>query len=774
MKQRIVSLALALVLLASLPLSAAAQESDARGYFGTVTSDEQPLAQAALAGGRPAETTAAVTTYTTSEEGIAFIESFEGVPVESFGENALSVCEAAVNSFITKNSLSLTQAQFDALVDLRFNCAGCFSGTYRFARAIIDGGYTATEFADTLVPWSHANGVLLTGLVRRRIRDAKLFLYGDYSGENCPVEFHYTIFDANGGSAEDDVLCYDADEPYGSLQTATKDEQYFVGWFTEKTGGTHIYTDTKVTADRTLYAQWSDTAPDGDPNENPDGGDDSDTPDVPTLKTSEAGIQFIKEHEGFTKYAVWDVSQYSIGYGTRCNPEDYPDGITEAEADLLLRQYLAEFEAKVDAVLAKSTVSYTQAQYDAVMSFTFNLGTQWMSESYRIYKYIVYGGYTELQFVNSMGSWLSKDSSVIAGLVQRRVDEANLYLNGEYKTGSLTYFRLYFDGNGGSSFESYVYYKNGEPLPELSIPSWLGYRFVGWFSDPTGGTQYKEGERVYASRVSNTAYAHWVVDDGTQKTVRVENGSGSGVYTVGQTVTIQANAPEQGYSFDHWEVVSGSATLANAAAETTTFPMPEEDVTLRAVYAEIPVLFPDVTEDDWFFDYVGSAVSRGLFSGTGDGTYFSPHMRMSRAMLVTVLYSLEGKPKTDGTHPFTDVESGRWYTDAIAWAYQNGIVSGTGTGTTFSPDWELTREQMALILMRFAEHRNYSTRAQGDLSQFSDAGQTSNFAKEAMVWAVGAGLMSGSNKGEIMPLGYTTRAEAATILVAFLRYYHLL
>ena len=771
MKKRILSLALILALLAGLPMTVSAQE-DAQGYFGNVTSNETPVDPALPIGRGPEETTAAVTRYTTSAAGVAFIESFEGKSVDEFGENALSACEDAVNNFITKNSLSLTQAQFDALVDLRFNCAGCFAGTYRFAKAIIDGGYTAAEFADTLVPWSHANGEVIPGLVRRRIRDAKLFLYGDYTGTDSPDTFYYAIFDANGGSADDDVCCFAAGAAYGKLPTATKSGAYFAGWFTEKTGGTHIYNSTTAGTNRTLYARWSSVAVDGDPNVS---GSSTELPEDPlTLKTSDEGVAFIKAHEGFTKYAVWDVSQWSIGYGSRCNPDDYPDGITEEEADKLLREYLEEFEARVDAVLAKATVQHTQAQYDAIVSFTYNLGTQWMSESYNIYKYFLYGGYTELDFVNSIGSWLSKDTSVVDGLVQRRVDEANLYLNGDYTNRSKAYFRLYFDGNGGSSFVSYQYFKNGAALPALSVPSRPGYCFVGWFSDPDGGTQYKEGETTYVSKVSSTAYAHWEKDDGTRRTLTVIDGIGSGSYKAGESVTLRANPAPQGYHFSHWAILSGSPKLADAYSASTSFLMPDENVTVQAVFAETKILFTDVQPDDWFFSYVTVAAQHGLFTGTGDGTTFSPGAQMSRAMLVTVLYSMAGKPAAaDGT-PFRDVSENGWYAAPVRWAYANGIVSGTGDGLTFSPNMALTREQTALILMKYAQFCGYDTAERGDLSRFSDQAQISGYAKEAMAWAVGAGLLSGSSSGELMPRGGATRAQTATILVAFLRHYHLI
>lgn len=245
--------------------------------------------------------------------------------------------------------------------------------------------------------------------------------------------------------------------------------------------------------------------------------DPSIKPALPTLKTSEAGIQFIKDHEGFLKYAVWDYSQYSIGYGTRCEKDEFPNGITEEEADYRLRVMLASFEKTVDALLAKSSISHTQAQYDAIISFTFNLGQQWMYSNYTVYQYIMNGGYTELQFVNTMGAWINAGGEALDGLAKRRIDEANLYLNGEYALGSRKYQRVVFYTNGGNFgtksdstpiTSDYFYYKSADPFGWLpSAPTREGYRFLGWFDKPSGGTQFTESS--YPSTAVSKLFAHW-------------------------------------------------------------------------------------------------------------------------------------------------------------------------------------------------------------------------------------------------------------------------
>lgn len=236
------------------------------------------------------------------------------------------------------------------------------------------------------------------------------------------------------------------------------------------------------------------------------------TPGVPTLKMSEAGVQFIKDNEGFAKYPMWDYGQYSVGYGSRCPDDKYEEyrenGITEEEADYLLRLMLADFEKVVDGVLEKSTVEHTQSQYDAIVSLTYNVGQQWINSNYQIYQYILYGGCTELDFVNVLGSWCNAGGSVLSGLCRRRMEEADMYLNGDYALNNAPYRCLIFNGAKGTPSEKTHYYKPGGTLNELPTATREGYTFLGWFDKTVGGTQYTADSKVPGSAVT-VLYAHW-------------------------------------------------------------------------------------------------------------------------------------------------------------------------------------------------------------------------------------------------------------------------
>ncbi len=177
-------------------------------------------------------------------------------------------------------------------------------------------------------------------------------------------------------------------------------------------------------------------------------------------------------------------------------------------------------------------------------------------------------------------------------------------------------------------------------------------------------------------------------------------------------------------------------------------------------------LFSDVKEKDWFYSAVEYAVKNGLFNGT-TATTFSPNGQMTRSMLVTVLYRVEGSPSVTGTNGFSDVKSGQWYTDAIIWANEKGIVSGLGNGL-FGTDNDVTREQMATILYNYAKYKGYNTAKMAELNAFTDALAVSAWAQPAVKWASAEGLVTGRTAATLAPKGNATRAEVAAIFQRFI------
>ena len=237
----------------------------------------------------------------------------------------------------------------------------------------------------------------------------------------------------------------------------------------------------------------------------------------------------------------------------------------------------------------------------------------------------------------------------------------------------------------------------------------------------------------------------------------------------GDTVTITVR-PDDGYVLDTLTVTNASGKeveLTKVNDTRYTFVMPSSKVTVKATFvAEEPsgMPFTDVASGAWYYDAVSFVYKRGLMSGTGDNL-FSPNVTTSRGMIVTILYRLDGSPSASSAG-FTDVTSGQWYTDAVNWAAANDIVAGYGNGL-FGPNDTVTREQMAVILYRYAQYKGYDTSASNSLNGYTDVGGVSSWALTAMQWANAEGLINGTSSTTLSPTSGATRAEVAQILMRF-------
>jgi hypothetical protein len=174
-----------------------------------------------------------------------------------------------------------------------------------------------------------------------------------------------------------------------------------------------------------------------------------------------------------------------------------------------------------------------------------------------------------------------------------------------------------------------------------------------------------------------------------------------------------------------------------------------------------------VDPNGWYIEFIDYVIANGIMQGTNTNPLtFEPNTKLSRAMMVQILYNMEGRPAVGGGEIFDDVPAGSWYFDAVAWSYLNDMVFGYGDGK-FGPGDSVTRGQMGAILYRYAEYKGYDTSVSADLGAFADAGDISEWAIDAMKWAVGSGLIVGRGEGNIAPKDTATRAEMATIITRF-------
>ena len=239
----------------------------------------------------------------------------------------------------------------------------------------------------------------------------------------------------------------------------------------------------------------------------------------------------------------------------------------------------------------------------------------------------------------------------------------------------------------------------------------------------------------------------------------------------GATITITLS-PDKGYKLDKLTVTDGSGKTVSTVKKSDTvytFTMPASAVKVGVSYVkatETPskTKFNDVSANDWFASAVDYVTGKGMMNGTADNT-FSPKAHTTRGMVVTVLYRLENQPSTSAAS-FTDVASGAYYANAVAWANANGIVSGYGSGK-FGPNDKVTREQLAAILYRYAQYKKYDVSGAKSLDGYTDAQSVSNYAVPALQWANAAGVVTGKSGSKLDPKGNATRAEVAAMLMRF-------
>ena len=344
-----------------------------------------------------------------------------------------------------------------------------------------------------------------------------------------------------------------------------------------------------------------------------------------------------------------------------------------------------------------------------------------------------------------------------------------------------TEFIVTFDGNGGTPSVGSMT-TTDRKLTSLPSASRSGsYSFYGWYTEKSGGTKITTDTVFHANA---TVYAHWTYTGGgggdynppvTYYTLRFETGGGSDIPSVQGTYNTYIDLTKyvptwRGHAFIGWYSERSLTNKVSGVCLT-------KDMTVYAGWRmdENPGTgvnpFTDISEKDWFYGDVMFVYENGLMLGTSK-TLFSPHGTAMRGMMATILWRMEGSPVPKGKNSFTDVEVGKWYADAITWTAENGIFAGYGKDK-FGPDDPITREQLAAIFYRYADYKGYDLTVKGDLDKFKDADKITDYAKTAMQWAVGSGLVKGKSGNQLDPQGTATRAEIAAMLHRFIEKYEL-
>ena len=382
---------------------------------------------------------------------------------------------------------------------------------------------------------------------------------------------------------------------------------------------------------------------------------------------------------------------------------------------------------------------------------------------------------------NFKGNDDSKSYEEILKEINQKVEGATvtLFIQGDTGEEDLTFpgtqlYTITFDTNGhGSESVPNMTTNNYGKLSSLpTLDNDGSYQFIGWYTEKSGGTKVAENETSFNE--NTTLYAHWNYTGGggggggsvtTKYTLSFDTNGGSAIAKVtkekGTTVDLGQYVPtREGYTFAGWysdEALTQKVTSVKLNANTTVYAKWTEN----AVTPTLP--FTDVKSGDWFYEAVQYVYDKGMMTGVS-ADRFAPASTTTRGMIVTILYRLENEPEVSGGSAFTDVESGAWYADAVAWAAANDIVNGT-SATTFAPNSPITREQMAAILYRYAAYKGYDVSQKADLSGYTDAASISDYAKDALAWANAQKLITGVTDTTLNPQGSATRAQVATILM---------
>lgn len=503
--------------------------------------------------------------------------------------------------------------------------------------------------------------------------------------------------------------------------------------------------------------------------------------EIEEMKASNDLKTLIKYWEGvkLKAYKAHPSEEYwTIGYGHYGSDVYEGMEITAEQADAYFEQDIAQFEAAARRINEKYGLNANQNQFDALVSLAYNFGPGWVEANtgWRLARYIKsnfrdsYGNpIPDLEIADAFAVLCSAGGEILPGLVKRRINEAEIFLYGSYNTALTNFVVVIIDANGGTADGNRVVaYNKDKPYGSLPTASRQGFSLDYWKDSDTGSVL--TGSTIADKSRYITAVWSGGIAPETYK-LTVSGGEGSGSYTEGTKVKL-VPAVSSGKAFVRWDVTGAGAVLGGDGYYYIT--MPASDVTAVAVWRSVCPLgdkcptkdFTDNPVTYWAHNDIDSVIALRLFKGTS-GTTFGPDIVMSRCMLITVLYRLEGSPDVTGyENRFTDVDADGYYYNALLWGSHNNISNGYSDGR-FAPDDPLTREQLVTFLHRYANYKGYNTDVYTDIGGYSDAAKVSPFARESMCWAIGAGIVNGTGNNTLSPQDSALRAQVAAMFNRF-------
>ena len=508
------------------------------------------------------------------------------------------------------------------------------------------------------------------------------------------------------------------------------------------------------------------------------------------MASSQELIDIIKDFEGFSATPYKDNTQWTVGYGSYCGDSDDPKPnirLTEQEAEKRLRKDLSKtYEPIVNRYCKSIGKQPTQNQFDALVDLTYNLGGSWTTG--KAVTSVLEEPADALSIVKGFGAYSRTGGKVSYVHVNRRIREALMYIYGEYyraygnqdcvsdievvDNDNLPRYKVMIFKSGKGEFSAgrtdYAdYYEEGEYFESFPEPTREGYTLVGWKITKRSNDTVKNGERV---SIWDTAEENLELTAIWEKGVFEVEPEEPPVDYEDPEAPEEPEAPAEPEIPEEQPEAPTEPEVPETPSEpeTPTEPEAPEMEPLPDVEVDMDRLpFVDVSEDSWYWDAVNYVYRNSFMNGTSSTT-FDPDGAMTRGMVVTVLYRMDGaQPVTDEERACFDDIADSYYTDAVAWAYSNGIVNGVSE-TSFAPNNIITRQEAITIFYRYCVDYNLMrVDSVAGLEGFLDHGQVADFAVDAFSWAVAVGLVNGSATDDgvaLDPVSDLNRAQAAALL----------
>ena len=687
---------------------------------------------------------------------------------------------------LSDSSRSAFKATISSISDNTVNVSysGATTGANEYISAIIkdeSGKVTYYGKLKNVADTADAEGTVTLDLSGKINRTDKLYIFneqynGDYKTDYASelIEIGYTItFDAGDGTVSPTTAVTGPNGKLASLPTPTRENYNFIGWYTAAEGGDKVDTDKVYTGNTTIYAVWEEKII------NATAVTINNSNITLTVGDTETLIATVVPENATVKSVIWNSLKPEIA---TVDQNGEVTAVAPGTA-VITATHATDTECNTFCVVTVNAIDITGSVIisgNAVCDRT-------LTANYSGNETVTYQWYRGTEAISgATSSTYTLTDADIGNVINVKVSGTGNY-KGESMAETATAVvkrivptfdkvptaksELVYNGSeqelisAGLTANGTVQYALG--TAQAAAGEWKtelpkatkAYTYYVWYK-VIGNDNYSDLAPVCVTvKIEKAEQAAPVVG----KTNETAGGKKDGAITdVNSTMEYRKDGDDT-YTAISGDTVAGLAAgkyYVRVKGDSNHNPSPDTEVIITADKKQ----FKDIDTTKWYYAATNYVISNGIMSGYPDNS-FRPSETLTRAMIVQILYNLEGKPAVNGTDSFTDTDDSAWYAKAIAWAQQNGVAAGYGGGK-FVPDDNVTREQTAVILYNYCKLKGYDL-TEGSIESFTDADAVSNYAKEEIRWAVGNGVIKGMEDGTLRPRSTATRAEIAQMIKNF-------